>query len=202
MTTTAPLLPGLELPRPAPITVVAIDPSKLTGLAMVTCASNGMLLVRDLCVLSLADTWEEAPQSALAIFRAAMLLPQLVTDVDDFTVAIEMPFGAAHGNLGSYGAQMLLVGGVLALLADQQIPHVRIMPRQAKAATVGNHVATKADVIEAVKNLPGVAECLDWKRKPYREAQCDAISIAIAAIGVVTKRSAPKRGRAARGVAK
>lgn len=164
------------------ITIVGIDPSKLTGLAVVRRTEDGRFRVMNLRTLDVPDTWEGAPGSAIRIFQEAVALAEFAEG--DVAIALEMPFGSR--NLGTYGAQMLLVGGLLSLLSAQGVRHVRINVKGAKAAATGDPNASKAEVIEAVKRMPGM-ELLDWKRKPHREAQCDAVSVAIAGAQLIVK---------------
>lgn len=166
------------------LTVVGIDPSKLTGLAVVRRTEDGRFRVMNLRTLDVPDTWDGAPGSAMRIFQEAVALAEFAEG--EVVIALEMPFGNRTGNLGSYGAQMLLVGGLLSLLLAQGVVHVQINVKGAKAAATGDPNASKSEVIEAVKRLPGM-DLLDWKRKPHREAQCDAVSVAIAGAQVIMK---------------
>lgn len=167
------------------LTVVGIDPSKLTGLAVVRRTEDRRLRVLNIRTLEIPDTWSAAPGSAIRIFQEAVALAEFAEG--RVAVAIEMPFFAGTEHRGAFGAQMMLVGGLLSLLAAQQVDVRQVNVKSAKMAATGDPNATKAAVITAVKDLPGVATALDWKRKPYREAQADAVSVAMAGIEAVIK---------------
>lgn len=157
------------------MTVVGIDPSKLTGFAVVDSATFPPA-VRHFTTLAVADTWEGGPSSARLLHRKAVELAILHGDA---LIAIEMPFGNRTGNLGSYGAQMLLVGGLLALLTDSGYAHVRVTPQEAKLALTGDLYAKKAAVVTAALALPG-ATLVGAHLKLEREAMADAVAIALA----------------------
>ncbi len=177
------------------LTVVGIDPSKLTGLAVVRRTEDGRFRVMNLRTLDVPDTWDGAPGSAIRIFQEAIALAEFAEG--QVAVALEMPFGNRTGNLGSYGAQMLLVGGLLALLTDAGYAHVRVTPQEAKLALTGDHYAKKPAVVAAACALLG-AQLLGRHRKLEREAMADAIAVALSGAAKLAKAArAPQKGVAA-----
>ena len=171
--------------------IIGVDPSKLTGLAVVEPTTR---TVTRFSTLEVEDSWQAGPASARAIYRQAV---DLAIAHGDAPIAVEMPFGNRTGNLGSYGAQMLLVGGLLALLTDAGYAHVRVTPQEAKLALTGDHYAKKPAVVAAACALLG-AQLLGHYRKLEREAMADAIAVALSGAAKLAKAArAPQKGVAA-----
>jgi Holliday junction resolvasome RuvABC endonuclease subunit len=165
--------------------VIGVDPSILTGIAHIRILVDGRVSVLNLKTLEFPSiARNETASISLAVAEYAAALAEFIDDWITAPVAIEQPFGGGK-NLEGYGCHMLIVGGIQTLLAQKGIRTVAIQPQRTKSALCDNPYASKAQMIMAAKLLPNAAEQMDWKRLKHREAQADAIGVALAAARIL-----------------
>jgi len=165
--------------------IVGVDPSSLTGIAKLRILVDGRITVLNLKTLEFPSIARPSTAGiSLAIADIVSALAEFVDDCDACPVGIEQPFGGGH-DLEGYGCHMLIVGGLQTILAAKGIRTVAVQPQRAKVALTDDKHASKAKMIATARLLPKAAEQMDWRRKPHREAQADAIAVAIAAARIL-----------------
>lgn len=167
------------------VCILGIDPGLAnTGIAVLAAPASRSKMLRHL------DTVTTKPpvrrrrlrQADSDADRLGFILAGIAQAIDDYDPVLVV-YEAPTGGRSARGVKSLayVVGGLVALCGERQVPCLSVTPAEAKRALTGSPTASKADMIIAAKD---VAPSRRWAK--LRKGQLDhaADAVAVATIGL------------------